>query len=493
MSEGNLPFRSNKDDSRESFARDGQLPLDDPRIPKGDDDWEAVPLFGMPPLGQGSAGSSKPNGPAVNEREADLQARIVDLSQCNEILLARVQQLEETLERSQQSRPQGTKHPQSEQEKLAAAQTRSVAQLLTELEQASAALERKTILAETLDAQLKNTQERVQQLEEECAALHKAKAERTHQLQAAEDACADLRSRLQRQQRYTLQFKAALEKCLDASAFQHASDCIENEVTPEVISAPVPTAESKPFAMPKSQSIKPWSANANNVQADPQLLSLMRSPAPAPEPTHPSAPLEVDNALTQPFPTDLPTPPKTSKATGPEQNSHDQEAEQQLWQDVERVINKTASAPSEPSEDSDRVSPTEAATAIPAIHQSDFQTTEFTEPIPWGAPVKSTPPESSVPETTPAANQASVENQTTTIQSEPLQKEHPRNISEANRAPSSGGISERPTIPALDKINTSGKSPSPLVHPLRTPQRKRKSLSAVELPSFPPLPKVEND
>ncbi|NER85384.1 MAG: hypothetical protein F6K42_39010, partial [Leptolyngbya sp. SIO1D8] len=47
-------------------------------------------------------------------------------------------------------------------------------------------------------------------------------------------------------------------------------------------------------------------------------------------------------------------------------------------------------------------------------------------------------------------------------------------------------------IPALDAARTSQASPSPIVHPLRPTQRKRKSLSAVELPSFPPLPKQQN-
>ena len=75
--------------------------------------------------------------------------------------------------------------------------------------------QRQQILTETLTRQLEASQARVAQLERACALLQQRNLDRATQLAQAEQLSQELRSRLHRQQRQTLQFRAALEQCLD--------------------------------------------------------------------------------------------------------------------------------------------------------------------------------------------------------------------------------------------------------------------------------------
>ncbi|RZM79005.1 hypothetical protein [Leptolyngbya iicbica] len=500
MSKGNVPPRSHDANSADSLAAaQGQLPLpSDP--PPGSDDWETIAIMGMPPLSAGATGEPSSNAETteiagVPDNSSNLQGRIDDLQECNEVLLSRVNQLEEALERSQQALQQEVERSQrlTEEEKVAAAQTRSVAQLLSELDEANAALKRQTLLSDTLSAQLKAAEERSQRLEQECNILRKRKTERARQLQAAEDTCADLRSRLQRQQQYTLQFKSALEKCLDTTAFQHTSRSIEHGVIQGGESVAETSASSSPtIGMPRSESIRPWSANPVQMATDPQLHSLLRTPAekaPMPSPSTPPSPSELpETAISEPILAD-----EAPEAVSPPLPNSS--AEQQLWQDVERVIENTmtATTPLESELDSTDHSPAGSAEAPPTEATEPLSSTaEFTEPIPWGAPVSEFSPAASIPHEE-ASEEAS---------------EEPGNHDSASSAsasqtwatasgPPSAGTSDypvaTPSVPALEAMQTSQNSPSPLVHPQRPSQRKRKSLSAVELPNFPPLPKVPTE
>jgi hypothetical protein len=447
----------------------------------------------MPRLDHEAEAVSPPATPTPQAIEADLHSRIQDLNQCNEVLLSRVHQLEEALERSQQALQQEIERSQrmTEENKVAAAQSYSVAELLRDLEQANAALERQTVLAETLEAQLQTFQTRSQQLEQECTYLRQQNVEKTHQLTAAEDSCVDLRSRLQRQQRYTLQFKAALEKCLDTAAFHHTSRSIEEDTAPETVFTPALSPDTSPLVMPRSERIQPWSASNAAVPADPQLLSLMRSPSPPPMPEAESvaAAHPADQEVAEP-PSAAVTEPVTSTEPDvsdvPDITEANREAEQQLWQDVERVINNTAATTDSAASTPVAAAPTEAA----------MEETPFTEPIPWGAPVSKVVSE-------PAADMAATADAETTlpisdVEQPPIPSRSPLSTETPllNRPPSVPDAYRRSavavSIPALEAMNTPPSSPSPLVHPLKPSQRKRKSLAAVELPSFPPLPKVNN-
>ncbi|MBF2035259.1 MAG: hypothetical protein IGR92_07175 [Leptolyngbyaceae cyanobacterium T60_A2020_046] len=415
MSEANVPPRHDYDSSSDVRSRDQWASA-------SAQDWEAVPLPGtmaqpMPAAAPDEAATQ----PSRGSREGELLALIRDLNRCNEVLLARINHLEATVETSQHTlqaeveRSQATPH--------ATAANSSVAQLLSELEQTGDALKRQTILSETLKAQLETSQERVAHLEQECAVLQKRCQEKTQALHRAEDDCRDLRSRLQRQQRYTLQFKAALEKCLDMSAAQKTRE--DSPIAASAgLDAPLPTAGAElganPLAMPRADRIQPWSAVATpTAQPDPHLLSLLRS---TPDATPPAP---------EPRAADL-------QAAAPEADEH-------FWQDIERVIERSTPEPAAPE-------PAPVAD-VPG----------FTEPMPWGPSVRSQPePE---PDLVPQV-----------AESEPPVVPTPQ--------PS---VEPAKDLPIFQSLGATGASPSPIVHPLRPPKKKRTSLSAVELPSFPPL------
>ncbi len=142
-------------------------------------------------------------------------------------------------------------------------------QLFVELESSHRMAQRQQILVETLTEQLQNSHEQIAQLERECAAVQQRASESLQQLSQSEQTNRDLRSRLHRQQRYTLQFKAALEKCLDvppATAQGFVADFIE-----EADSTPVAATPPK-VKIPRSQPVQPWGV-ASTVEEVPALQS----------------------------------------------------------------------------------------------------------------------------------------------------------------------------------------------------------------------------
>lgn len=203
---------------------------------------------------------------------ADLIALIQELNQCNDVLLDRVSQLEESLERSQKAQisqanalAQSTSENQTDSSQinseLIAAQA-EITQLSQDLEFAQQTNQRQQILIETLTGQLEGSQERVAQLERECALTQQRYSEQSHQLTQSENICRDLHTRLQRQQRYTLQFKAALEKCLEVPPPSYEAKG-EEAIADSQDKQDAFTSQS---FLPRAKRIQPWSAQ-------PQFLS----------------------------------------------------------------------------------------------------------------------------------------------------------------------------------------------------------------------------
>lgn len=162
-------------------------------------------------------------------------------------------------------------------EELAATQAQ-VMQLTQELDLAHQATQKQHILAETLTEQLQCSQERVAQLERECALIKQRHDQQLQLVRQTEDSCRDLRSRLQRQQQYTLQFKSALEKCLDVPAAQVS-------MAAETAQRAVDEAEHRnrvtTQCFVKAQPVQPWSATPGlpAIAPEPEV-----SPAPVWEP-----------------------------------------------------------------------------------------------------------------------------------------------------------------------------------------------------------------
>ena len=183
----------------------------------------------------------------------------------NRDLVKQVAHLEQTIiESDKQLRLQAQQQSHSDTiiiqqtEELRAAKEQ-VGNLCQELESFHQANQRQQILVETLSEQLEASQQQVARLERECAFVQQECNEQSHLLRQNTNNAQELRSRLNRQQRQTLQFKAALEKCLEVREngnHLHLIDC-------DGINDSVEEAEAD-FApgvfVPKAQPIKPWSS-----------------------------------------------------------------------------------------------------------------------------------------------------------------------------------------------------------------------------------------
>ncbi len=202
---------------------------------------------------------------AMTEVDADTdmaQATQAELLAQNQELLGWISELEHSLSdcqadfqaHLQQFRQQEILLERRTQE-LTAAQER-VTVLTRDLETCRKTAQRQTILVETMTAQLETGQERIAQMERECTLVQRRSTEQAQQLLQAEQLCRDLKSRLHRQQRHTLQFKAALEKSLEVS------------VTPANFELPELDVEPIDFPgefFPRSQPVKPWSQQVDEA------------------------------------------------------------------------------------------------------------------------------------------------------------------------------------------------------------------------------------
>lgn len=116
-----------------------------------------------------------------------------------------------------------------------------ISQLSHKLDQANQGYQNQQIFIESLSQQLHTAQEKVARLEREWALLQDNYAHQKQTLLQVEKQNKELEIRLQRQQHYTLQFKAALDQCLKAPSSENLEKILEGKVNI------------------KQQKIKPWS------------------------------------------------------------------------------------------------------------------------------------------------------------------------------------------------------------------------------------------
>lgn len=438
----------------ESVVFPGQLPVAAISGP----DAEPLPLADAAQLSEISPDMSditldiSDNSVPPEPAPEDLVQLIQDLNQCNDALLLRVTELEEALERSQIALQSEIERTQASAvglpvDRVPGPVQQQIAQLLSELDIANDGLRRTTIHNETLQTDLEVNRQRVAQLERECTLLQQRFSEKSTALQQAEETCRDLKARLHRQQRYTLQFKAALEKCLNmapgAGAAGNTSGRPVGVLQGQLLSPSSPLGEEagQPVAMPRSQQIQPWSVGQASLVNNPsltQLLRGLRGAGPAtPEPVSPPAPEPVAELPVAELPRAAEAqPPFSSPTPAPEPASPDPWLEEK------------------------------AAPAPPAA--------VFTEPSPWGEP-QAPPAPAAVPEAraTPAAKVEVPASPAAPVAAAPVQP--------PAAAPARPAKAEA-ALPSYVMTNANA-SPSPLVYPLRS-QKKITSIAAVELPSF---------
>jgi hypothetical protein len=269
--------------------------------------------------------------------------------------------------------------------------------------------------------------------------------EKNTALHQAEETCRDLKARLHRQQRYTLQFKAALEKCLNMTPATGSAVPSSVMVQGQLLSPTALEEVNQPVAMPRSQQIQPWSASQGSVPDNPSLTHLLRGlrsagPSAVPAPT-----------AAQP---DFLPPPELSTAIAPEPL---------LAPEPLPTVSAHPSPLADPKPAPAALDPWLETMDQPATTTASEAASLFTEPSPWGEPVVA-------PQPSPAAAAMPVE---------PVRVQQP--------TAASIPASSQPAAPALPSysypVNAPKASPSPLVHPLRS-QKKITSIAAVELPSF---------
>ena len=121
-------------------------------------------------------------------------------------------------------------------------------------------VQRQERLTESYKVQLELNQQRLAQLERECALIQNKYSEQTRLLSQSENACRELRTRLLRQQRQNLQFKASLDMCLDTSVpgYDTPDDSDSDFLDIKNNSRLNKSHRTQPIS--SIQSIQPWSA-----------------------------------------------------------------------------------------------------------------------------------------------------------------------------------------------------------------------------------------
>lgn len=416
----------------------------------------AVALGGVAPTA-----TAAPAAAAPLHRTEDLIQLIQDLNQCNDALLLRVSDLEESLERSQAALQAEVERNQTQGSPLPdrALMPPQIAQLLSELDVANDGLRRATIHNETLQTELESSQQRVAQLERECTLLQQRFSEKNTALQQAEDSCRDLKARLHRQQRYTLQFKTALEKCLKANHGQPIPAVASAMASPTAFedSQPATLSKAQPVAMPKAQQIQPWAASstaADQTDALTTLLQGLRTPAASAAPALDG----VGTEAVAPRPT-MPFTAESLQSVAPDAL-------------LPSPPSPVVDAPSSAGAMISNTAPPSAQTALdsgfspvadPWQAVADEPAPGFTEPSPWGAPL---------PAAAPKPDEAA-----------PPQPPAPGSVDGATVAASPD--SDQPTwaeASAARPLQKVAAASTPAAPP-RSP-RKLASLAAVQLPSF---------
>jgi hypothetical protein len=439
--------------------------------PSAGEEMPSVPVESRSP-------NSHPQTPG--EREALLER----LQQDNGELHHRVEQLETLLHETRQSLQQQRSQALDRQKLL----DRRTAELKTAREEGehlahqvnslTQQIREQTNVIEGLSADFQTSQERLARMERECALTQERYNEHSQMLLQTQNLCRDLRSRLHRQQRHTLQFKAALEKCIEnpqenakAAIAAVGEPMSAGEVSSAESSEPsAPGESSSAGIVPKAQPIAPWSA-----PSDSEVVSILTAP-PSGKP-----PADLSRYRLQPPATGETLPPKTVEASAegtvaPPSTAQTEEKSRRedgpMWEDLDPLIQR----PQSPGT-SDRFSAPD-----PSSRES------------WSAEVPSplTPlSRSEKPSSTPNPPQTPASRGGTSEEELLLKAKAYAEKLEGSSSQESEAVSAAPTEPSPNTTVTTASSteepnwPAPVVYPLRGNGKKRRSLSAVELPSFP--------
>jgi hypothetical protein len=221
---------------------------DTPKTRSSEEGWATVEFPRTMAIEKLVRSQTEPDPPDDPQDFASAMALVQQLRQREEQLGQRIRDLEATVEQMKSAQLA----PSAEPEKSNHSNVR-------------APENRQQLLVDTIRKKLDAYQQRIAQMEEEHAQTQQRYQEKTYQLQQVEHTCQELRSRLHRQQRHALQFKAALEKCLEAEAQQRSTPSNDHSSTQFLFSTP-------PSTPPASFSLPPQDSDLTD--ADQPFLSL---------------------------------------------------------------------------------------------------------------------------------------------------------------------------------------------------------------------------
>jgi hypothetical protein len=425
----------------------------------------------------------------VNSEFQQLLALNQELCATNGVLYAQVGQLKDELTGAekilqwQKTRSSVTESMLSEQTQELTAAQEQIQSLSRQLEAALQTVQHQETFLENHKSQLQISQQRLAQLERECSLLQGNYSEQSQQLLQSENTCRELRSRLMRQQRQTLQFKVALEKCLDTPIPNY--DTLEETSHPsqDINCGQTRFSRKARSLFPNAQPIKPWSAeselgnHASNSWVESILPPLYNDGDRAEQ-------VSISSETGAPESDDLPNPVETIPSLTPtvdETVNHPSESVSSssgnswdLDQHLENLIQMFFAAqdgsgtPQNPPPTADQDG-SEGADApvwgiLTSILESEQKITQQASNLPTDeSPIDSISAHRGV-------NIANSEDYWAEVSSTTVVK-----------LPEQGADSA-----PLKEYPRENKSPSPLIYPQRPPKG-RKSLAAVELPNFRPM------
>ncbi len=445
----------------------------------------------------------------VAEPDSDKQAIIdtefqkllslnAELRSANSGLYEQVEQLKNDLTESekalqwQKRRFSVTESMLNQQTQELAAAQEQIQSLFQQLETTVQTVQRQESFIETHKTQLQISQQRLAQLERECSLLQTNYSEQSQQLSQSDTSCRELKTRLMRQQRQTLQFKAALEKCLETPV-PNADASEDTENYPNQTRQTRFSRKARSL-FPNAQPIKPWSAEPESSDDD---LENSWGQSSAPSPFQKSDPVATPSSPWN-WPNRSATPPT------PTQSDTSLEVDEFLTtpkvvspSDSLNIIDDTSLGSENIDQQLDsliqRFFASEPASASPTVTKQDIDSNQVDDAAVWET-LATTIANDEEP-ATPQKEQfvgditaAVQEDNSASFSALPLteailveeNEDYWSEISQLNQVefPSMGLSPE-----AFDEDNTDPNSPSPVVYPQRPPKG-RKSLASVELPNF---------
>jgi hypothetical protein len=404
----------------------------------------SLPAASIPSMGDDEATEPLESLQREHSKDADWFALAQKMRQRNRRLLDQVTQLRQSL-REKQEELHTELVRSRDRETLLAQQTEEfntvqeqLTRMFNALESSHQASQRQQILIETLSEQLQSSQERVAQLERECALTQQRYNEQSHQLLQAANTCRELRTRLHRQQRQALQFKAALEKSLEMPSGNSSSQ-----------QQPHPRSNAAQPVVPKALPIQPWSAEPELIEDTANLDPIWNRPIRL-EPLKPysseTEPLTIKRIEElEPFSaTGTSNPVEAAVASFQESEAKELELEQQLLAEMSSLA--------EASGLSENLQSDLALPQTPLISASGTNSDDSSSAARHLSSVKAI---------------ASPEN---------------REIEIPNEEFWADDLRQEPDSPEVRLPQSNW--PSPVLYPLRPP-KKRQSLASIDLPSFP--------